>query len=91
MKRKLILRHKDLKNISTLPFDFDSPLHGIKDELSPKVKIRGNEAKIEAYYWSEYYGLVKEKVVITITSERVTNVKQVGIEVLFPYYCGILY
>lgn len=91
IKRKLIFGHKDLKGIKSLPFDGDAPLYGIKDELMPKVRIRGNEARIEACYWSEFYGLTKEKVVVKFAGEMILDIKLVKEEVLIAYNCGILY
>lgn len=91
IKRKLIFGHKDLKGIKSLPFDGDSPLYGIKDELMPKVRIRGDEARIEACYWSEFYGLTKEKVVVKFAGEMIVDIKLVKEEVLIAYNCGILY
>lgn len=91
IRRTYIFSHKDLEGIDELRFNDKAPLFGIKDVVSPKVKIRGEEGTIECCFWSEWGGLYRETLKIIYANNTVLSIKRIKEEVLYEYDCGICF
>ena len=91
IRRTYIFSHKDLETIHALYPHEKAPLYGIKDMVSPKVKMRGTEGTIECCYWSEWQGLVCETLKVTYANESIISIKRIKEEVLYEYNCGICF
>jgi hypothetical protein len=91
IRRTYIFSHKDLEGIDELRFNDKAPLFGIKDVVSPKVKIRGEEGTIECCYWSEWGGLYRDTLKIIYANNTVLSIKSIKEEVLYEYDCGICF
>lgn len=91
IRRTYIFSHKDLEEIDELRRNGKAPLFGIKDIVSPKVKIRGSEGTIECCYWNDWEGLVRETLKVTYANNSVIYITQTKAEVLYEYDCGICF
>ena len=91
IRRTYIFSHKDLEEIDELRRNGKAPLFGIKDIVSPKVKIRGSEGTIECCYWNDWEGLVRETLKVTYANNSVISITQTKAEVLCEYDCGICF
>ena len=80
--RTYIFCHQDLAQIPQLANE-KAPLLGIRDVVSPKVKIRGNEGTIECCFWKDRKGLYRETLHISYANETVVSIKLVKEEVLY--------
>lgn len=91
--RTYIFGHNDLKQINAIynKRHDEGPLYGIRDVLTPQVKMRGNEGTIECCYWSEWKGLIKEYYSVKYGEETVAEFKLKKVDVLYEYDCGIFY
>lgn len=89
--RTYIFSHKDFEEIDELSRNGEAPLFGIKDVVSPKVKIRGSEGTIECCYWNDWEGLVRETLNVTYVNNSVISIKRTKAEVLYEYDCGICF
>ncbi|MBR6417630.1 MAG: ADP-ribosylglycohydrolase family protein [Bacteroidales bacterium] len=86
-----IFSHKDLGALTPMSTLREGPLYAIKQVLSPKVTIHGNEGIIECYYWNEWQGLMRETMKITFSGKTIISTKIVDRRNLFPYDCGICF
>jgi ADP-ribosylglycohydrolase len=91
IRRTYIFSHKDLEEIDELRRNGEAPLFGIKDVVSPKVKIRGSEGTIECCYWNDWEGLVRETLKVMYANNSVISITQTKAEVLYEYDCGICF
>ena len=91
IRRKYIFSHKDLERIRILYPQEKAPLYGIKDVVSPKVKMRGAEGTIECCYWNEWQGLVRETLKVTYANDTIMSFERTKEEVLYEYNCGICF
>lgn len=93
IRRSYIFGHKDLEKFNEIYYKQrkNSPLYGIKDILSPQVKMRGQEGTIECCYWNDWKGLVKEYYSVQYGDDTVVEFKLLNVEVLYEYNCGIVY
>lgn len=91
IRRKYIFSHKDLERIRILYPQEKAPLYGIKDVVSPKVKMRGAEGTIECCYWNEWQGLVRETLKVTYANDTIMSIERTKEEVLYEYNCGICF
>lgn len=89
--RTYIFSHKDFEEIDELSRNGEAPLFGIKDVVSPKVKIRGSEGTIECCFWNDWEGLVRETLNVTYVNNSVISIKRTKAEVLYEYDCGICF
>lgn len=80
--RTYIFSHKDFEWFPELA-NKKAPLYGIRDEVSPKVKIRGSEGSIECCFWDERRGLIRETLRITCANETVHSIKLAKEEMLY--------
>lgn len=80
--RTYIFCHQDLAQIPQLANE-KAPLLGIRDVVSPKVKIRDNEGTIECCFWKDRKGLYRETLHISYANETVVSIKLVKEEVLY--------
>lgn len=60
-------------------------------DLSPEVVKKNNKYYISVCYWSDWGGLKRELLEITIIENKVSDIFEVDTEVLMPYNCGILF
>ena len=81
-ERHFVFKHNDLKDIEILSINAEKPLYGVKFELSPKVKIRANEAKIQVCYWNNREGLIRDTVAVYFSYDYITEIKCVKSELL---------
>lgn len=91
IRRTYIFKHDDLKDVITTHNLGEAPLYGIKDDIQPKVKIRGNEATVQCCYWNEWEGLVRETMLVKFSEGTVLSIERKDNEVLFEYDCGICF
>lgn len=91
IRRTYIFKHDDLKGVITTHNLGEAPLYGIKDDIQPKVKIRGNEATVQCCYWNEWEGLVRETMLVRFAEGTVLSMERKDYEVLFEYDCGICF
>ena len=91
-RKILIFCHDDLKLVHELNLRYGrDSLHGIKDVLSPKVKMRGNEGTIEYCFWNEWNGLVKETYKVKYEDYTIAQFILLSNEVIYEYDCGICF
>lgn len=91
-RKILIFCHDDLKLVHELKLRYGrDSLHGIKDVLSPKVKMRGNEGTIEYCFWNEWNGLVKETYKVKYEDYTIAQFTLLSNEVIYEYDCGICF
>ena len=57
----------------------------------PEVVKKNNKYYISVCYWSDWGGLKRELLEITIIENKVSDIFEVDTEVLMPYNCGILF
>lgn len=91
IRRDYIFKHEDLKDVISAHNGGLAPLYGIKDRISPMVKIYGGEATVQCCYWNDWEGLVRETTVVKFTENTVFCVEHKQSEVLFEYDCGICF
>ena len=60
-------------------------------DLSPEVVKKDNKYYISVCYWSDWGGLKRELLEITIIENKVSDIFEVDTEVLMPYDCGICF
>lgn len=60
-------------------------------DVSPEVVKVDNKYYITVCYWSDWGGLMRELVEITITGNMVSEIFEVDTYVLIPYDCGICF
>ncbi len=91
-KRKLILAHEQLKNIS-LPFQPERipELMNLDTDVSPSVQIKDNQAIVSCCFWNDWGGLIQESAKITFLNGKVYLLEDFDKQVLFKYDCGIRY
>ena len=92
IRRTYIFGHKDLEQINAIynkRRDNDS-LYGIKDVLSPQVKMKGKEGTIECCYWSERKGLFKVYYSVKYGEDTVAEFMLKKVDVLYEYDCEIV-
>jgi hypothetical protein len=58
-------------------------------DLSPEVVKKDNKYYVSVCYWSDWGGLKRELLEITIIENKVSDIFEVDTEVLMPYDCGI--
>ncbi len=55
--------------------------------FTPKIKKDGEYYRIECYYWSEYEGFIRERVLIKIKDQHVTQILDLDPTTLYKYNC----
>lgn len=81
-ERRFVFKHDDLKDIEILSINGEKPLYGVKFELSPRVKIRANEANIQVCFWNDKEGLIRESVAVKFSYDYISEIKCVKSELL---------
>ena len=91
--RKYIFKHDDLNDVPALLVDCidDQVLFGIKEKVSPEIKMQGNEAIVKCCYWNEWRGLVRDTVKILFDGNSIVGFEPLDLEVLYEYNCGICF
>ena len=91
--RKYIFKHDDLNDVPALLVDCidDQVLFGIKEKVSPEIKMQGNEAIVKCCYWNEWRGLVRDTVKILFDGNSIVGFEPLNLEVLYEYDCGICF
>lgn len=91
--RKYIFKHDDLNDVPALLVDCidDQVLFGIKEKVSPEIKMQGNEAIVKCCYWNEWRGLVRDTVKILFDGNSIVGFEPLNLEVLYEYNCGICF
>ena len=59
--------------------------------VNPKVVKSHGKYYISCCYWNDWVGLVRELVEVTINNGKVIEIFEVDYDVIYSYYCGILY
>ena len=89
-KRKLIFTKDQLQTAN--PFWLWKPNEQIKNlqvDLSPSVSINGNQMIVSCCYWSDWKGLVRENLQLSISEDGKAKIGNFHDEILFKYNCGI--
>ncbi len=75
-----------VKNSKKISFAFEQ-----KMDIKPKIVQSGNEYYISCCYWSEWGGLIKEQVAVTINDNKIEKISAINEETLLKYDCGICF
>lgn len=92
-RRTYIYSTNDCHNMKFMREEHSYPIkkHLMAIDLSPEVVKKSNKYYISVCYWSDWGGLKRELLEITIIENKVSDIFEVDTEVLMPYNCGILF
>jgi hypothetical protein len=91
--RTMIFDAQDLQEridlVNKNPHFYHVTLDASKFQLLPEISKNGDKYFVSCCYWSDWKGLVREVVVITIKDNKAQNVQTICEQIEYQYDCGM--